>query len=225
VKQQALLEKKLGYQFHDPKLFEQALTHRSAKGQHNERLEFLGDTILSTIVSKALYLKFSQATEGELSRMRSLLVCGPSLAAIAHQFELGDFIQLGTGELKSGGFRRESILENTFEAIIGAIYLDSDFLTTESLLLVWFASRLEAIDPSQAQKDPKTRLQEHLQQHKHPLPTYEVIATKGKDHNQTFTVACSVVNFIEPITAQGSSRRKAEQEAAAKVLELIHANK
>ncbi len=219
------LTNKLGYIFQNQQLFEQALTHRSAKAQHNERLEFLGDSVLSIIISQALYEQFSDASEGELSRMRSLLVCGKSLAEIAQQFQLGDYIYLGSGELKSGGFRRESILENTLEAIIGAVYLDSDFKTVKQLVLSWFADRLATLDPSQAQKDPKTRLQEYLQQHKQPLPSYEVIHTQGKDHNQVFTIECRIEQLEQPVTAKGSSRRKAEQAAAEKALELIHAAK
>ena len=219
------LSKKLGYAFQNEQLFEQALTHRSVKAQHNERLEFLGDSVLSIVISQALYEQFSDASEGELSRMRSLLVCGKCLAEIAQQFQLGDYIYLGSGELKSGGFRRESILENTLEAIIGAAYLDSDFKTTQQLVLSWFADRLATLDPSQAQKDAKTRLQEYLQQHKKPLPSYEVIHTQGKDHNQIYTIECRVEELKEPITAKGSSRRKAEQAAAEKALEFIHASK
>ncbi|WP_126166014.1 ribonuclease III [Shewanella khirikhana] len=211
----------LGYEFSDVKLLEQALTHRSASNQHNERLEFLGDSILSIVISDALFHQFPKATEGDLSRMRATLVRGDTLAIIAKEFKLGDYLNLGPGELKSGGFRRESILADAVEAIIGAIYLDADLETCRALLLNWYQQRLAEIKPGVGQKDAKTLLQEYLQGVKKPLPEYQVTLVEGEAHDQTFTVECRVIDIAEPVVGVGSSRRKAEQMAAAQVLELL----
>lgn len=218
------LSKKLGYRFQEPSLLIQALTHRSAKGDHNERLEFLGDSILGFVIAEKLYDKFPQENEGDLTRMRSSLVKGVTLAEVARGFKLGEYLILGPGELKSGGHRRDSILEDAVEAIIGAIYIDSDMATCKSLILSWFEQRLDAIKPGQAQKDPKTRLQEYLQGRKIALPTYEVIDTTGQSHNQEFTVRCTTSEIDNEVITKGTSRRKAEQSAASKVLEIILAN-
>lgn len=217
----ASLQKKIGYQFQTPALLEQALTHRSYSAHHNERLEFLGDSILSFVIAHSLYQKFPKTREGDLSRMRSSLVRGETLATIARQFELGDFLSLGPGELKSGGFRRESILEDAIEAIIGAVYLDAGIDVCQDLILSWFEERLSEIKPGLEQKDPKTQLQEYLQGRKLPLPNYTVIATYGQAHNQEFTVSCEVVD-MQPVVAKGTSRRKAEQKAAKDILASIH---
>ena len=219
------LSQVLNYTFQNRALFEQALTHRSAHKQHNERLEFLGDSVLSLVITQALYSKFPHATEGEMSRMRATLVCGETLAEMGAEFSLGHYLQLGSGELKSGGYRRSSILADAVEAIIGAIYLDSDFFKIQELLLTWYQSRLDKLDPNMHEKDPKTRLQEYLQQYKKSLPEYEVIEITGKDHKQNFTVRCSVEGLSQSVTAQGSSRRKAEQAAAEQALELIHVSR
>ncbi|QDP03004.1 ribonuclease III [Thalassotalea sp. PS06] len=216
------LSNKLGYQFNDKSLLTQALTHRSAKGNNNERLEFLGDSILGYIIANELYQRFPGASEGELTRMRSSLVRGVTLAEIARGFELGDYLLMGPGELKSGGFRRESILEDATEAIIGAVYLDSDLRQCQKLIGQWFAKRLDDIKPGKAQKDPKTRLQEYLQGRKLPLPCYEVIDTAGQSHNQEFTVSCQVTGIEQTIISKGTSRRKAEQAAAQQALELLN---
>jgi ribonuclease III len=218
------LSKKLGYCFQEPTLLIQALTHRSAKGDHNERLEFLGDSILGFVIAETLYDKFPQENEGDLTRMRSSLVKGVTLAEVARGFNLGEYLILGPGELKSGGHRRDSILEDAVEAIIGAIYIDSDMATCKSLILSWFEQRLNAIKPGQAQKDPKTRLQEYLQGRKIALPLYEVIDTTGQSHNQEFTVRCTTSEIDNEVITKGTSRRKAEQSAAQKVLEIILAN-
>lgn len=210
----------LGYEFTDLTLLDQALTHRSAASKHNERLEFLGDSVLSIVISDALYHQFPKAKEGDLSRMRATLVCGKMLAEMALEFKLGDYLKLGPGELKSGGFRRESILADAVEAIIGAVYLDKGIEPCRQLVLNWYQSRLMTIKPVD-QKDPKTLLQEHLQGFKKPLPVYTVVKTVGEAHNQTFTVECMVKGLNEPIVGVASSRRKAEQIAAAQVLELI----
>ncbi|WP_462157569.1 ribonuclease III [Pseudoalteromonas sp. GB56] len=211
---------KIGYSFTDQGLLEQALTHRSHKGQHNERLEFLGDSILSFVIANALYHKFPKAREGDLSRMRSTLVRGQTLAEFGVEFNLGEYLRLGPGELKSGGYRRESTLADAVEAIIGAVFLDSNIDTCSELVLTWYASRLESISPGMNQKDPKTLLQEFLQARKLPLPGYTVIDTKGQAHNQTFTVEC-IVEGMESIISVGSSRRKAEQKAAEKALKML----
>jgi ribonuclease-3 len=215
------LSDKIGHQFSDASLLKQALTHRSAKGVHNERLEFLGDSILGFVIAEALFEKFPKHDEGDLTRMRSSLVKGVTLAEMAREFELGEYLFLGPGELKSGGHRRESILEDAMEAIIGAVYLDAGLICCKLLILNWFSARLAIIKPGNEQKDPKTRLQEYLQGRKIALPEYEVIDTKGQSHNQEFTVRCRTLVLNEDVVATGTSRRKAEQAVAAKVLSLL----
>ncbi|MDX3773976.1 ribonuclease III [Chromatiaceae bacterium AAb-1] len=210
---------KLGYQFNQVDLLEQALTHRSYKGQHNERLEFLGDAVLSLVIAEALFNAFPKTREGELTRMRAALVKGVTLAEIALELGIADYLRLGPGELKSGGYRRESIQADALEAILGAIYLDSGMKACEERILQWFGPRLAQITPGE-QKDSKTRLQEYLQGLRKPLPLYEVIATEGEAHQQLFTVQCSVPGMT-PFVATGSSRRKAEQDAANMALEKI----
>lgn len=221
----ARLSKRLGYQFKDQSLLLQALTHRSAKGTHNERLEFLGDSILGFVIAQALFEKFPKHNEGDLTRMRSSLVKGVTLAEIGRNFHLGEHLILGPGELKSGGHRRESILEDAVEAIIGAVYLDSDISQCKKLVLNWFEKRLNEIKPGHEQKDPKTRLQEYLQGRKIELPVYEVVNITGQSHNQEFTVKCTTSITDEEVVTKGTSRRKAEQAAAQQVLELIQHDK
>lgn len=215
------LERKVGYQFNDADLIHLALTHRSAAGKHNERLEFLGDSILSFVIADVLYHRFPKVNEGDMSRMRATLVRGHTLAELGREFELGDYLKLGPGELKSGGFRRDSILADAVEAIIGAIYLDSDTETVRGIILSWYQSRLEAIQPGVSQKDPKTRLQEFLQGRRNPLPVYTVTNIKGEAHNQEFTVECEVAGVDKPVIGKGTSRRKAEQAAAETALEQL----
>ena len=185
------LMKKLGYQFQQVALLEQALTHRSCKGEHNERLEFLGDALLSMVIAEALYKHFPKAREGDLTRMRSSLVKGITLAEIAKELELAEYLRLGPGEMKSGGLRRESIQADAVEAILGAIFLDSGIDACKERILSWFGSRLTGIQPG-VQKDSKTQLQEYLQGRRLALPLYEVIDTQGDDHDQVFTVRCTV---------------------------------
>ncbi|KJJ57261.1 ribonuclease III, partial [Vibrio cholerae] len=189
------LTSKLGYTFKETELLNLALTHRSANGKHNERLEFLGDSILSFVIADELYRRFPKVNEGDMSRMRATLVRGNTLAELGREFDLGDYLKLGPGELKSGGFRRDSILADAVEAIIGAIYLDSDLETARSIVLEWYHGRLEEIKPGASQKDPKTRLQEFLQGRRKPLPVYTVTNIKGEAHNQEFTVACEVAGM------------------------------
>lgn len=213
------LERKLCYRFIDDDLLKRAITHRSAGSRHNERLEFLGDSILSLVIAEALFHRFPDVSEGDMSRMRATLVREKTLAELAREFELGDYLILGPGELKSGGFRRESILADTVEAIIGAIYLDAGMEAIRPLLLQWYAERLDGIRPGADQKDPKTRLQELLQGRRKPLPSYVVIKVKGEAHNQEFTVQCEIEGESAIVVGVGSSRRKAEQAAAEKALE------
>ncbi len=215
------LQKKIGYQFNQITWLKQALTHRSAAVKHNERLEFLGDAILNFIIAEALYHQFPKCNEGELSRMRATLVREPTLAGLARQFELGDYMALGPGELKSGGFRRESILADCVEAIIGAISLDSSLEITSETVQNWYKELLNQIKPGDNQKDPKTRLQEYLQGKHLPLPTYNVIDIKGEAHCQTFTVECTIQNIDRTFIGVGSSRRKAEQAAAENLLQEL----
>ncbi|WP_343184196.1 ribonuclease III [Buchnera aphidicola (Ceratovacuna keduensis)] len=212
------IEKTIGYIFNKKELLKQALTHRSASNKHNERLEFLGDSILSFIIANALYKCFPLVNEGDMSRMRATLVRGNTLAQIAHKFDLGEYLKLGQGELKSGGFRRESILSNTVEALIGSIFLDSNIKITEKLILKWYYNRLKHINPEDTKKDPKTRLQEFLQSKHLPLPTYFIIQVYGEAHSQLFTIRCKIYGVKNNIVGIGASRRKAEQDAAKRAL-------
>ena len=215
------LQRKLGYTFHHQELLQQALTHRSASSKHNERLEFLGDSILSFVIANALYHRFPRVDESDMSRMRATLVRGNTLAEIAREFELGECLRLGPGELKSGGFRRESILADTVEALIGGVFLDSDIQNVERLILSWYQTRLDEISPGDKQKDPKTRLQEYLQGRHLPLPSYLVVQVRGEAHDQEFTIHCQVSGLSEPVVGTGSSRRKAEQAAAEQALKKL----
>ncbi|MEP1447074.1 MAG: ribonuclease III [Paraglaciecola sp.] len=215
------LYRRLGYTFAEDANLAKALTHRSAGKQHNERLEFLGDAILGMVIAKALFQRFPKQPEGKLTRMRSSLVKGDTLAEMAREFELGELLLLGPGELKSGGFRRDSILADAVEAIIGAIYLEAGMDKCESLILEWFAPRLKKLDPEAVSKDDKTRLQEYLQSNKHPLPHYEVTDIKGKSHDQTFYVECRVEGLSQAVVGKGNSRRRAEQKAAKQAFEKL----
>ena len=217
----SVLCKRLAYKFKDLDLLVTALTHRSANKQHYERMEFLGDAILNLIITDDLYHRFSDASEGKLSRLRASMVKGETLAQIAKFIELGDFLHLGSGELKSGGFRRDSILADVFESIIGAIYLDGGYEQTRQFVLTMFKERLESIDITVDLKDPKTRLQELLQAKGCDLPVYEILSTSGQAHNQMFEVSCSAALSENPAQGVGNSRRKAEQEAAKQMLEQL----
>ena len=216
-----VLSRRLAYTFHDPSFLEIALTHRSAHRGHYERMEFLGDAVLNLVISDNLYIKFSEASEGQLSRLRASLVKGDNLSKHAKALELGNFIRLGSGELKSGGFRRKSILADVFESIIGAIYLDSGFENAKAFILRIFKQQLDAVDLSKNLKDPKTQLQELLQSRGCELPMYEIQSTSGKAHNQTFQVTCEVALLAEPVIGTGTSRRQAEQSAAKQILEIL----
>lgn len=218
---QQTLCKQLQIIFNDEQLFQQALTHRSADAKNNERLEYLGDAILSFVIAEDLFNRFPQVKEGKLSRLRASLVKGETLAEIARELKLGDVLILGPGELKSGGFRRESILADTLEAILGALYLDSGLEPAKSLILRLFDERLSAIDVNETVKDPKTRLQELLQSRKQPLPIYSVKELKTKDKQPVFEASCQVTLLDKVVYAKGSSHRKAEKKAAERALTLI----
>ena len=213
--------KKLGYDFNDLDLLNTALSHRSIGKKNNERLEFLGDSIIGYVMADELYQRFQNENEGNLSRYRSLLVKGETLANIARQFNLGDYLNLGGGELKSGGSRRTSILADAMEAIIGAIALDSGIEQARQCVLRWYKDRLENITTHDL-KDPKTRLQEYLQANKFELPLYEVAAVQGQEHAQTFHVNCTVKEIDARVSAVGSSRRAAEQKSAELMLEKLN---
>ena len=221
MKNLQILEKKIGYTFNDPTMLVRALTHRSAGSRHNERLEFLGDSLLSMVIADALFHRFPKVNEGDMSRMRATLVREKTLAELAREFDLGEYLILGPGELKSGGFRRESILADAVEAIIGAVYLDADIEQMKTMMLRWYDERLNDIQPGIEQKDPKTRLQELLQGKRKPLPTYTVEQVIGEAHNQKFTVHCQIEGMAQPVIGIGTSRRKAEQSAAEHALEVL----
>lgn len=215
------LFKKIGYEFADTNLLQLALSHRSVGKNNNERLEFLGDSILGFIIAEELFSRFPGANEGELSRFRAGLVKKSILAEIARELDLSSYLILGTGELKSGGATRESILADALEAVISAIYVDAGLDTCRQKLLKWFVSRLDKLDLKDPQKDAKTRLQEYLQSRKQQLPRYQIVEVQGKDHEQTFSVSCKIQDLDKPVTAQGYSRREAEQQAAEMVLARI----
>ena len=215
------LQTSLDYQFNNTDLLKQALTHRSAHHLHNERLEFLGDAILGSVIANRLYEKFPKADEGQLSRLRSFLVKEKALAELAQELNLGDYLVLGSGESKSGGFRRASILSDAFEAILGAVSLDADYPEVEKTILNLYKKKLASLSMNMASKDPKTLLQEWLQSRGHQTPLYEVTSSTGKDHAKLYWVQCAIDYQSISLTGQGASRKKAEQDAAGKVLEKI----
>lgn len=215
------LEAALGHTFRDRALLEQALTHRSHGAKHNERLEFLGDSVLNFVVAAKLFEHFTKVDEGDLSRLRASLVKQAALAEIAQRLDLSAYLRLGEGELKSGGFRRPSILADAFEAILGAVFLDSGFEVVQKVIADLYAPMLSQIDPKTQGKDPKTLLQELLQGHKFDLPLYTVVATHGAAHSQTFDVECSIEALDIKVSAVGASRRAAEQLAATQAIEAV----
>lgn len=218
------IRERLGYEPREIELFAAALTHRSAARRHNERLEFLGDAVLNLLVGEHLYRHFPEADEGDLSRLRARIVSSEALAEIAVELSLGDVLQLGSGELKSGGFRRQSILADAFEAVCGAVYLDGGLEAARTVLASLVEPRIARLPAASTLKDAKTRLQEYLQSRGLPLPRYEVERTCGEAHEQTFWVACDVPGLEQRVSGHGSSRRRAEQEAAARALAEIEAN-
>lgn len=206
--------RQLGHEFAQPSLLKQALTHRSYGSPNNERLEFLGDSVLNCAIAAKLYHHYPRQAEGDLSRMRAALVKEQTLAEIAATLKLGDYLQLGEGELKSGGFRRPSILADALEAIIGAVYLDAGFEKAEQMIVALYEPLIREIDPKTIAKDPKTQLQEYLQSRKLALPLYEVIAIRGEAHEQEFEVECVIPGLDIRTHGEGHSRRRAEQQAA-----------
>jgi ribonuclease-3 len=219
----AWVERTFGHVFATPALCHTAVTHRSAGADHNERLEFLGDSILNCAVARLLFDAHPLADEGALSRLRASLVSGDTLAQIAGDLGLGEFLRLGQGELKSGGFRRASILADALEAILGAIFLDSGFEAAAAAVARIMGPRMTDLPAADALKDPKTRLQEVLQARGLALPTYTLTAVGGDPHAQSFTVTCDVPVFGVAAVGEGASRRRAEQLAAAKVIDLLPA--
>ena len=218
-----LLEERLSYTFKDAALLQQALTHRSHGSLHNERLEFLGDSILNCVVASLLFQRYSKIDEGDLSRLRANLVKQQSLYEIAQRLELSQFLRLGEGELKSGGFRRPSILADTLEALFGAIYLDAGFDAARDVIYALYNPILDTVDPKTLGKDAKTLLQEYLQGKKIALPQYNVVATRGAAHNQEFEIECLVPKLDIQVFGAGGSRRAGEQAAAKLALEAVQA--
>jgi ribonuclease-3 len=216
------LARRLGYVFRDAALLARALTHRSRSSRNYERLEFLGDSILSFVIADVLYDRFPQLSEGELTRLRATLVRRETLATLARELDLGDCLDLGSGELKSGGFDRDSILADCLEAVFGAVYKDGGIEAVRNVVLHRYQSILDSIDPNSILKDPKTRLQEFLQHKSLATPTYAVLEVSGEPHQQRFVVECRVPGMAEAVRGEGSSRRYAEQAAATRVCELLH---
>lgn len=215
------LQKKIKHQFKEVALLKQALTHRSVGKNNNERLEFLGDSILGAVISRELYQRFRQVDEGKLSRLRSHLVRGKTLAQLAIKLELSERLILGSGELKSGGYRRESIQADALEAIFGAIFLDADFATVNGVILDLYQELLDKINPNDSLKDPKTLLQEFLQKRNNALPTYTLIKTVGKDHKAVFTVNCVLQDKALQVEQAAKSIKKAEQACAQILLKRL----
>lgn len=211
----------LDYQFNDPTLFEHALTHRSAPGESNERLEFLGDAVLDFVVSEIVYAALPNADEGDLSRLRASLVKDTSLAKLATDIGIGEHLILGSGEKKTGGNRRNSILADAIEALFGAVFLDADYATAKAVIKKAFGERLIKLPDPAELRDPKTRLQEWLQARQIALPTYELVNVTGEAHKQTFEVRCSIDTSHAATIGIGSSRRKAEQQAARNMLSAL----
>lgn len=215
------LVKRLGYSFDDSRLLVRALTHRSRSSQNYERLEFLGDSILSFVIADTLYGRFPQTSEGDLTRLRASLVRRETLATLARELDIGNCLDLGGGELKSGGYDRDSILADALEAIFGAVYMDGGIDAVRGVVLRLYRPVIERIDPAAIQKDPKTRLQEFLQKRSLPTPAYEVLSVEGESHQQHFVVECRVSGLDQPVRGEGNSRRNAEQVAAARVCEIL----
>lgn len=212
------LARRLGLRFRNPDLIRRALTHRSAGADNNERLEFLGDSVLGFVIAERLYERFADADEGVLSRLRATLVNQTALANIARKLELGEFLILGSGELKSGGFRRDSILSDALEALIGAVLVDQGMESCRRWVLDLFAEPIDALSLNDWKKDPKTRLQECMQARGLALPVYILRSVEGQPHDQDFTVDCRVALTSETCEGRGSSRKKAEQQAAERML-------
>ena len=219
------LYRRLDYHFRKTTYLQQALTHCSAGEKNYERLEFLGDSILNLVITNALYQKYPQRSEGQLSRLRAFLVKGDMLADIATEIDLGSYLLLGQGELKSGGFRRRSILSDALEAVFAAIFLDSDFSQAQKVILSLYQERLDDESLDAESKDPKTQLQEYLQAQKYPLPKYTVKKIIGEEHDQIFHIVCHSATLSLSTEGQGETRRKAEQKAAKAMLDFLKSKK
>ena len=217
------LARALGYRFDRERLLAQALTHRSASGENNERLEFLGDALLGFVIAEALWKRFPDADEGKLSRLRASLVRRETLASLARGMDLGDYLRLGAGELRTGGHARDSILADALEAVFAAVYVDRGFAPARDTILSVFAASLDSVAATGTSKDPKTRLQEQLQADKRALPAYEVLQVTGSDHAQRFHVRCTLTGGGDTTRGEGSSRRRAEQQAAERMIGLLAA--
>lgn len=215
------LKQTLNYEFSDVGLFTQALTHRSAPGSSNERLEFLGDAVLDFVISEVVFRAQPGSDEGDLSRLRASLVKDTSLASVAAELGLGEHLILGSGEKKTGGHRRESILADALEALFGAVYLDRGLKASSKIIETCFGERLRTLPDPRDLRDPKTRLQELLQSRKLDLPDYEVVEVSGKAHEQRFRIRCTVQGLEFAALGDGSSRRNAEQQSAERMLEAI----
>ena len=215
------LSRRIGHEFADASLLEQALTHRSAASINNERFEFLGDAILGFVIANELYQNYPEANEGQLSRLRARLVKRESLAELARSLDLGGYLNLGTGELRSGGQSRDSILADALEALFGAVYLDAGFPAARAVILGLYQAKIEGLTSAAQQKDPKTRLQEFLQARKLELPVYTILDISGEQHLQRFVVECSIPGRGGVTRGEGSSRRRAEQAAAASMLQEL----
>jgi ribonuclease III len=216
-----VLQTRIAYSFTQPDLLQQALTHRSFSANNNERLEFLGDSVLNFIIAHQLFNLFPDLPEGDLSRLRAKLVKESSLAELAISLNLGDALKLGEGELKSAGWRRPSILADALEAIVGAVYLDGGFAAAEQVVALLYRDTLTTINPNAIDKDAKSQLQEYLQSKKMDLPEYQVVTIEGEAHAQTFTVQCFIKKLKLTTTGAGTSRRVAEQQAAKLAMEKI----
>lgn len=215
------LEVRLDYEFRDNRLLQRALTHRSFGSPNNERLEFLGDSVLGAIIGHCLFDTYPEATEGQLTRIRASLVKGDTLAEVGRELDIGPCLILGSGEAKSGGRERDSLLADAVESLIGGIYLESGFTVCQGVVLRWFASRLSQLEIDKPLKDSKTQLQEMLQAQGLPLPVYTILDTEGQSHNQKITVSCTVEGVKEPFVATGKSRKQAEKLAAAAAINML----
>lgn len=213
------LETVLGYTFHDKTLLKTALTHRSKSKNNNERFEFLGDALLETIISDRLFRDKTKASEGDLTRLRATLVRGKTLSEIADNLKIKDYMIVGSGELRTGGYQRESTVADAFEAIVAAIYLDSDFVTCQTVITQIFAKKIASLPDAEVLKDAKTKLQEYIQANDIALPVYELLNISGPDHAKIFNVRCIALG--QEAIASGSSKKKAEQQAARQILEQV----
>lgn len=216
-----ILMKKLQHTFNDPQMLKSALTHRSRGGEHNERLEFLGDAVVNFVIAEILYHEFPKAAEGELSRWRASLVNRDALADLAKDFDLGPHLLLGPGELRSGGQERQSILSCAMEAVIGAIFLDAGFDVVRRCIIGWYQTHIKSLSAASEHKDPKTLLQEYMQSQRQSLPVYTVESIEGEAHQQSFIVSCQVEGVESKTLGRGTSRRRAEQDAAQAMLEVV----